>query len=384
MHIDGITTPALLIDRTKLLRNIVMMQKKAKKGKVTLRPHIKTHKCLEIAKLQYEHGASGITVSTPAEAQVFIAGGFTDVTLAYPVIPDKFPYLLELTEKASITLLVDHPSMVSALEAYFSAAKKSVNVLLKIDCGYHRCGVDTTQPAALQLAQLIDSAPHINFKGILTHAGHAYKASSSDELAHITYNEQKVMVDFAAKLRDAGLPPEVVSIGSTPTAMATKHFMKGITEMRPGNYVFFDATQVALGSCKISDCALTVLTSLVSVHSNYIITDAGATTLSKDLGATHVVPQIEYGLVFADYLLGEVNTNLRIETLSQEHGKIQKMGRELDVDYSIGQQLRILPNHSCLTANLFDKYYLVEKEEVVGVWPIQRQRLATSINSSFM
>jgi D-serine deaminase-like pyridoxal phosphate-dependent protein len=384
MHIDDIITPALLIDKTKLQRNIIQMQNKAKKGKVALRPHIKTHKCLEIAKLQYEHGASGITAATPAEAQIFIAGGFTDVTLAYPVIPDKFPYLLELAQNATITLLVDHPSMVSALEAYFSAANKTVNVLLKIDCGYHRCGVDPTQPAALQLAQFIESAPHLDFKGILTHAGHAYNASSPDEIAEITQNEQQVMVDFTAKLRDVGLPPEVVSIGSTPTVMTTNKFMKGITEIRPGNYVFFDATQVVLGSCKASDCALTILTSLVSVHSDYIITDAGATTLSKDQGAMHLVPQKQYGLVFADYLRSVINTNLQIEGLSQEHGKIRILRRELDFEYSIGQQLRILPNHSCLTANLFDQYYLVEKEEVVGVWPIQRQRLATPINSSSM
>jgi D-serine deaminase-like pyridoxal phosphate-dependent protein len=376
LQVDELITPALLIDRTKLLRNISMMATKARKGGVRLRPHVKTHKCLEIARLQEGAGATGITVSTLAEAAAFVDGEFSDITLAYPIISDKIPAFLALTSRASVKALVDHPAMVTALEASCSARGVKLDVLLKVDCGYHRCGVDPKQREAVSLAKAIDSAPHLRFGGILTHAGHAYNATSGEEIAGIARGEQTIMVEFARKLQDSGLAVETVSIGSTPTVMASKRFEKGITEIRPGNYVFFDACQVALGSCELAACALSVLTSVVSVHSDHIVVDAGATALSKDAGVINMVPEMGYGAVLASYDSDRAEPNMRITALSQEHGKIQFTGKTSHPSFAPGDCLRVVPNHSCLTADLFDRYYVVEKDTVVACWPVRRERLA--------
>jgi D-serine deaminase-like pyridoxal phosphate-dependent protein len=376
MQVDELITPALLIDRTKLQRNITMMATKARKGGVRLRPHVKTHKCLEIARLQEEAGATGITVSTLGEAAAFVDGGFSDITLAYPIISDKIPTLLALASHASVNALVDHPAMVTALEASCSARGVKLDVLLKVDCGYHRCGVDPKQREAVGLAKAIDSAAHLRFSGILTHAGHAYNATSGEGIVVIARTEQTIMVEFARKLQDSGLAVETVSIGSTPTMMASKRFEKGITEIRPGNYVFFDVSQVALGSCELAACALSVLTSVVSVHSDHIVVDAGATALSKDAGAPNMVPDMGYGVVLASYDSDRAEPNMRIAALSQEHGKIQFTGKTSHPPFAPGDCLRIVPNHSCLTADLFDRYYLVEKDTAVACWPVRRERLA--------
>lgn len=376
MQVDELITPALLIDRTKLLQNIAMMAAKARKGGVRLRPHVKTHKCFEIARLQEEAGADGITVSTLGEATAFVDGGFSDLTLAYPIISDKIPTFLGLASRASVKALVDHPAMVAALEAACSTRGVELDVLLKVDCGYHRCGVDSKQRAAISLAKAIDKAAHLRFSGILTHAGHVYNAASSDEIAQIAKAEQTVMIEFARKLQDSGLTVETVSIGSTPTMMASKHFEKGVTEIRPGNYVFFDASEVALGSCELAACALSVLTSVVSVHSTHIVVDAGATALSKDIGVPNMNPDMGYGVVLASYDSDSAAPSTRVAALSQEHGKIQLSGKSSHPSFTPGDCLRIIPNHSCLTANSFDRYYVVEKDVVVACWPTRRQRLA--------
>jgi D-serine deaminase-like pyridoxal phosphate-dependent protein len=375
MKVDELITPALLIDRDKLLRNITMMAAKARKGGVRLRPHVKTHNCLEIARLQEKAGAAGITVATLSEAAAFLGGGFSDLTLAYPIISNKIPALLDLASQTSLRTLVDHPAMVSALEASCSARGIELEVLLKVDCGYHRCGVDPKQREAVSLAKAISSAQHLRFGGILTHAGQAYNASSREEIAEIAHAEQSIMVEFASKLQQSGLTVETVSIGSTPTMMACKSFEKGVTEIRPGNYVFFDAGQVALGSSELGACALSVLTSVVSVHSSHIVVDAGATSLYKDAGMPNMAHDISYGVVLASYNSDSAASNMRVAALSQEHGKIQFTGKTSHASFAPGDCLRIIPNRCHLTANLFDHYYVVEKDTVVACWQVRRERL---------
>lgn len=377
MEITDLITPALIIDKTKLLRNIQWMAEKAQRNGVQLRPHIKTHKCIEIANLQNEYGAEGITVSTLGEAAVFIDNGFSDVTLAYPVIPDKFLTLLKLAQKAQINVVTDHPTVATQLEAQCIAADTILNVLVKIDCGYHRCGVDPKDPMALKLAKQVADASHLTFGGILTHAGHAYHATLREEIQTIANIEQEVMLQFTKTLQDNGLAPETVSIGSTPTMMQAPNFKPGITEIRPGNYVFFDNTQALLGSCSLADCALTVLTSVVSVQDSHIVVDAGATALSKDAGATHISTHQGYGLVF---ILGDEfePTAAQITQLSQEHGKI-KFPNSHHKSLIPGDHLQIIPNHSCLTANLFDQYYVIDNNRVITTWPIHRNRLQSPL-----
>ncbi|MFW9835150.1 MAG: D-TA family PLP-dependent enzyme, partial [Candidatus Thorarchaeota archaeon] len=187
--------------------------------------------------------------------------------------------------------------------------------------------------------------------------------------------EQEIMIQFANTLEaeNKALKPETVSIGSTPTVRLADSFQEGITEIRPGNYLFFDYTQVALGSCDVSDCALTVLSSVISVNPDRVVIDAGATALSKDTGPTHIESNVGYGKLIKDYQRSQLNVNVILKALSQEHGKIIPVD-EASIEYKHGDRVRILPNHSCLTANLFDQYYIVEGETVVDRWKIHRER----------
>jgi D-serine deaminase-like pyridoxal phosphate-dependent protein len=370
-----LTTPAALVDLDRLERNISEMATRAREGGVSLRPHIKTHKCIEIGEKQVRAGAQGITVSTLAEASAFAKAGFTDITYAVPLASDKFEGVRKLSEITHLNVLVDHPTVARNLGLFCKENQLELDVLVKIDCGLPRCGIDPSSPAAIDLVREIAVHPLLNFKGILTHAGHSYEAKTVAEIKTIAKHEQDVMVRFSQTLKeeDARMTPEVVSIGSTPTARLADTFHESITEIRPGNYVFFDYTQVALGSCDVTDCALTVLSSVISMNENRVIIDAGATALSKDLGPRHIDPNAGYGKIIQDYNAGHLDNVSIIESLSQEHGKIRTTGKR-DLGFSHGSKVRILPNHSCLTANLFDHYYVVRGGSVVQRWEVHRGR----------
>jgi D-serine deaminase-like pyridoxal phosphate-dependent protein len=240
---------------------------------------------------------------------------------------------------------------------------------------YPRCGIDPESPSAISLVKKIHEEPNLSFKGILTHAGHSYGATTIAEIKTIARQEQDVMIRFAQKLKSESteLAPEVVSIGSTPTARLADIIQEGITEIRPGNYAFFDYTQVALGSCEVTDCALTVLSSVIIVDSDRTVIDAGATALSKDKGPTHIIPDIGYGMIIQDYPEGRINAGVVIDSLSQENGKLIFVGKT-SFGFQHGEKIRIIPNHSCLTANLFDHFFVVKGESVVDKWKTCRQR----------
>jgi len=374
-ELSDLITPVALVDLDRLEKNISDMACRAQEGGVNLRPHIKTHKCIEIGKKQIQAGAKGITVSTLGEASAFAKAGFTDITYAVPLASDKFEGVRKLSEITHLNVLVDHPIVAKNLGLFCKENQLDIDVLVKIDCGYPRCGIDPATPEAIALVRKIVDHPHLNFKGILTHAGHSYNAKTVAEIKTIAKHEQDVMVRFSQTLKeeDAKLTPEVVSIGSTPTARLADTFHDGITEIRPGNYVFFDYTQVALGSCNVTDCAFTILSSVISKNQWRTIIDAGATALSKDLGPIHIDPNAGYGKIIQDYEAGRLDAGSNIESLSQEHGKVSTTG-ERDPCFSHSSRVRILPNHSCLTANLFDYYHVVRKVLVIERWKVHRGR----------
>lgn len=368
-------TPSALIDLERLEKNISDMAARAKEGGARLRPHIKTHKCIEIGKKQIEAGAQGITVSTLGEAAAFADGGFNDITYAVPLAPDKFEGVNRISEKTRLNVLVDHPNIVDQIGAFCKEVGISLEVLVKVDCGYPRCGINPESPAAITLVKKIHESPNLNFKGILTHAGHSYNATSVAEVKTIARQEQDVMIRFAKTLKteSAELAPEVVSIGSTPTVRLADTFQEGITEIRPGNYAFFDYTQVALGSCEVTDCAFTVLSSVISTNPDRAVIDAGATALSKDKGPTHIEPNVGYGKIIQDYSEGRLDTGIVIDSLSQEHGTLIFTGKS-GFGFQHGEKIRIVPNHSCFSANLFDYFQVVKGDSVVDRWRIQRGR----------
>lgn len=361
--IHELPTPALLLDLDTLDANLRRMANRAAQLGVALRPHIKTHKCVEIGQRQRALGARGVTVSTLAEAAAFADHGFDDLTWAFPVSPSHAALTRPLADRATLRLVVDTLTAVDALERL----GMPVHVWLKVDCGYHRAGVDPASPVAVMLARRLADSPILIFDGILSHSGHAYAGPTRVEVRRAAEEERDTMVGFATALSDRGIPVPDVSVGSTPALSVIDH-LSGVTEARPGNYALFDYTQVVLGSCGVRNCAVTVLATVVSSQpgASHSVTDAGALALSKDAGHP-AAPVATMGEVFADYAAGTLSPDVRLTSLSQEHGK-------LSAAPPVGRRVRILPNHSCLTVACFDRYHVVRGDEVLEQWRIRRER----------
>ncbi len=359
--IDSLSTPALLLDIDALETNLAGMQARAEALGVRLRPHIKTHKCLEIAERQRRLGARGITVSTLEEAERFAAHGFEDQTWAFPVALSRLDQAAALAERIRLGITVDSAEAVDALER----TGHPFRIWIEVDCGYGRTGVDPGAEATRFLAGRIQGSPSLTLAGLLTHSGHAYHAESPARVAAIAEEERRIMVELGERLRASGIDPGELSVGSTP-AMSLAASLDGIDEARPGNYALYDYTQLRLGSCRLEDCALTVLATVVSVSHDgaRCVTDAGALALSKDLGPDRPP---HYGRVYREPDASDLDPEARVTSVSQEHGTLSR-GRP------IGSRVRILANHSCLTVACFDRFAVVHGTEVLESWKIWRTR----------
>ncbi len=357
LHLNEIPTPALVLDLDVLDANLERMARRLEGLGVGLRPHVKAHKCVEIARRQERLGAVGLTVSTLAEARAFAAAGFDDLTWAFPLILNRVDELAQVD--AILRLLVDSPEAVDALEAN----GQDHHVWLKVDCGYHRAGVDPESAHAVRLARRIADSETLVFDGILTHAGHSYHGRGRDDLLRVAEEERRVMAAFAERLRGEGIEVPGVSVGSTPT-MSVAEDLAGVTEARPGNYAFYDYTQCCLGSCDVSDVAVTVLASVVSSQpgAGHSVIDAGALSLSRDGGADWAEPK-SFGRVVGED--GELDPETWVVSLSQEHGILNRR-------LPVGTRLRILPNHSCLVVPNFERYHVAQGGRVVDQWDVLR------------
>lgn len=359
-------TPAALVDLERASRNARAMRERARALGVRLRPHVKTHKCAEGALLQQDRGG-GLTVSTLAEARRMASAGFVDLTWALPLPLCRLQEACDLAgEVARLGFLVDSREAAEALGREGLRRGRTFAVLLKVDCGYGRAGVDPEGEEGLAMAHALCDHPGLTFEGLLTHAGQAYGARSRAGVVPVAARERDVVVELAARMRQGGIPVGEVSVGSTPTVLAVDH-LTGVTEMRPGNYLFFDAFQVALGSCALDACAFTVLATVIGAHPgrDAFVLDAGALALSKDPGATQVDPACGYGVVVAAES-GEPLPGLRVASLSQEHAvvKVGPGGRTP----AVGERVRIVPNHACLSAACFDRFHGLRGAEVVELW----------------
>ena len=353
--LTDIPTPAFLVDRGVAQRNCDRMRDKARSSGVLFRPHVKTHKTVELGRMQHGGGIGPITVSTLAEAELFADAGFRDITYAFPIDPAKLDRAAALARRIErLNVLVDSDTAFHALESH----EYRFDVFLKVDCGYHRAGVDPESPDSARLAMAMARSERVHFQGLLTHAGHSYNARNVEDIRRIAAAESSSLTRFRASL---GVHGVVRSIGSTPTAAIVERF-DDCDEVRPGNYVFFDAFQTRVGSCSREDVAVSVLTTVVGSYPERgaLIVDAGALALSKDLGPSHLDPEFGYGVV-CDLELRPLP--MRIAALSQEHGKVESR-----VHVPVGTRLRILPNHSCLTAAMYDRYHVLENGQVVDEW----------------
>lgn len=345
------------------------MREKAERSGVVLRPHVKTHKTVEAARLQLGSEYGPITVSTLAEAEHFASAGFRDITYAVPIAPGKLGRVAALQrDLEALHVLVDHPDAVRAMDQFGQANGVSFSTYIKVDCGYHRAGIDPESSLAVELAGMIHTSKHVALAGLLTHAGHSYHATTRDEIERIAVQEADAVSTLKSRLEESGIEPGIRSVGSTPTAAVVERF-DGTDEIRPGNYVFYDVFQASIGVCRIEDCAASVLATVISVHPERrsVLIDAGALALSKDRGATHIDDAGPgYGLVVRDD--DRVSADLRLTTLSQEHGQIEASSESAAARIEVGEKVRILVNHSCLTAAMYERYHVVRGNEVVGEW----------------
>ena len=371
MQLDIARTPALVLDHDRVRANARRMSDAAHRHNVRLRPHIKTHKCIEVARIQTEGQDGAITVSTLAEARAFAQNGFADITYAVPIEPGKFADAVEVLRGGTkLNLLTDDAETVRRLDAAAGDAGATFDVFVKIDCGTHRVGVEPHTAEAVDIPRTIADSKNLTFAGILTHAGHSYDAKTPEGIAAVARHERDSMVELAEKLRKEGIDVPTVSIGSTPTMTHIEH-LDGIDEIRPGNYIFFDNYQATLGSCSLDDTALTVLTAVIhkDVGRRKLVVDAGAIALSKDRGPVGLDPGCGYGRVLD--ITGK-DTGMRVTGMSQEHGEVAAGESEAFDGLRVGDRLRILANHSCLTAAQHSHYNVVEDGRVVDRWAIHR------------
>lgn len=361
MLLTELRTPAVLVEFSRVRDNIDRMQSLAKRAGVRLRPHAKTHKSPQIASWQLEAGAIGVCCAKLGEAEVLADAGLRDLRVVYPLLPSNADRVFALLDRGvTLSFVVDHAEVALAWSAVAKASARWLDVLVKVDVGFHRCGIDPSAQTAVDFVADVASAPGLRFKGLLSHAGHAYVQTSTDALAALARDEANLLQGLAEAVRRLGVPVQELSVGSTPTARFIGD-TPGLTEMRPGNYVFYDRSQVALGSARPDQCALTVLSTVVSTHGDRAILDAGSKTLSSDiLGRAGFSG---YGAVFADLASADaINGDVHIERLSEEHATLRVTG---DTVFHPGDRVRILPNHACVVTNLTDEIALVAGTHVI-------------------
>lgn len=375
MTLSDLATPAVLIDRQRALRNIDRLQDAANSRGIRVRPHAKTHKSPEVARWQIDRGAVGICCAKLGEAEVFAAAGFTDIRLPYPIHPVNAPRVLALLPRTDLSFIVDHLEVARGWSAAISAAGRSVDVLIKVDVGFHRCGIDSDPRTAIPFIKTVASLPGLHLRGLLSHAGHAYHATSEEHLRTIAEDEARTLSTLADAARAERVGIEELSAGATPPARFSLA-QEALTEYRAGNYVYFDRTQVGLGAASLDDCALTVLATVVSKPAaNRVILDCGSKTLSSD-GARGFAPLAGHGAIYRDILMPpgiRPDDDLIVERLSEEHATVRVASGHTALEP--GDRVRLIPNHSCVVSNLVDQAWVIDGEIVTAMSIAARGRL---------
>jgi len=372
MKLTELETPALVLDRARLERNIARMRGHIAQLNVNLRPHVKTAKSIEVVRRALEGQRGGITVSTLAEAEYFFGHGIKDILYAVGIAPNKLAHVADLRRRgADVTVLLDSADAAAALVADARRYGVQFPALIEIDSDGHRSGVQPGDPRLVEIARMLDAGPGTVLAGVMTHAGDSYNCRSTEAIGVMAERERAAVVSCAAELARAGLPCPVVSVGSTPTATFAKD-LTGVTEVRAGVYMFFDLVMAGLGVCAIDDVAVSVLATVIGhqPEKGWIITDAGWMALSRDRGTAKQAVDQGYGLVCD--AAGKPLDDLIVADTSQEHGIVARRGGgAIDpARFPVGAQLRILPNHACATAAQHTRYHVVAggAKSVEAVW----------------
>ena len=359
MTLDDLPTPCLVLDRTILQRNIDVMAATLARLNVPLRPHMKTAKSIDVARLATTGQPGGITVSTLAEAEYFFAHGITDILYAVGITPQKLRHVCKLNSTgAQIIVITDDLAMADMIAAQPSPPR----VLIEIDSGEERGGVAPDSDLLLTMASRLGSC----LAGVMTHAGHSYASRRISDIIHVAETERSAVAGAAARLRAAGFTADIVSAGSSPTARHAEN-LAGITEMRAGVYMFGDLFQAEIQTHAHDAIAVTVLTTVIGRRPGRILVDAGGLALSKDRSTEATAHDFGFGLALDIGGTRAFGSSV-VRKAYQEHGVID-LDPGYPVDPPIGTKLRIAPNHTCMTAAAHDRYFVVDGgQEVAAIW----------------
>jgi D-serine deaminase-like pyridoxal phosphate-dependent protein len=356
--VDDLDTPALLIDLDILERNLQRVADYTREHGLRLRPHTKTHKIPALGKRQLDSGAVGLTVAKVSEAEVMLAAGSPDLLVAYPVIgAAKLERLMRIAEQTRVTVSLDSVTAARQLSEAAQKADREIGVLAEMDAGLGRVGVDAGAPL-IDLARTIAALPCLRFEGIAFYPGHIKLLDQAGEEALSRLNRQ--LTGAVNDLRHAGLEPRIVSGGSTP-ALFYSHRIEALNEIRPGTYIFNDRNTVLSGACELADCAASILMTVVSTaRPGQAIIDGGSKTFSSDRPVTGGEPSFGHVVEAPDAVFNKLN---------EEHGfiDIQRAGRS----FSVGDKLRVIPNHVCVAMNLHEYVYGIRGDLVEQVWKVE-------------
>lgn len=363
-------TPALVLDRSKLDRNVRRMRDRVAQLGVTLRPHVKTSKSIDVLRVLSGGADLPITVSTLAEARYFFDAGVRDILYAVGIAPVKLPQLAELIRRGcALRVILDSVDAAEAVQAFGSSEGLTIEALIEVDTDGRRAGVAPNDELLIGIARRLSAGSGARLAGVMTHAGGSYSARSVGEFEEIAERERAGAVAAAERLRAAGFVIDIVSVGSTPTVHYART-LEGVTEARVGVYAFGDLVQAELGTCRLDDIAISVLASVIGhsrAHGRVLI-DAGFLALSRDRGTSDLPVDWGYGAV-CDASGGLID-KVRVDSTNQEHGIITACAGEIDWSmFPIGGRVRILPNHACATAAAYDRYFVTDGgEQIVASW----------------
>jgi D-serine deaminase-like pyridoxal phosphate-dependent protein len=358
MHVSEIDTPALVVDLDIMERNLRRVAEYTREHNLRLPPHTKTHKSPRIGKRQLDSGAAGLTVAKVSEAEIMINAEPADLLVAYPIIGrSKLERLMAIARRTRVTVALDSTFAARQLSEAARAGQVSVGVLAEVDVGLGRVGVSPGEQL-IQLAQCIEKLPHLTLEGITFYPGQVKDLEENGRraLAQVADLVRSMRADF----RRAGIEVKIVSGGSTPTLFHS-HEIEGLTEIRPGTYVYNDISTVNSGACAMEDCAASVLATVVSTaRPGQMIIDGGSKTFSSDRAVN--APEVTFGhLVEAP--------GPRFHKMNEEHGYIDMTGAERQ--FQVGDRVHVIPNHVCVAVNLHEQMYGLRGDQVEEVWKVE-------------
>ena len=370
MQFEAIETPALMLDAPRMDANIARMRERMRGLGVAFRPHLKTSKCIDVARRMFDGASGPATVSTLKEAEYFFSHGFTDILYAVGISAGKLGHVADMRARgADLKIVLDNVEAAQAVAGFSQQQRLPLPTAIEIDCDGHRSGIAPEGDELIEIGRILHSCGSL--AGVLTHAGSSYDCRSVDAIRTLAEQERARTVRAARRLRESGLPCSMVSVGSTPTATYAQH-LDGVTEVRAGVFVFFDLVMAGISVCGVDDIALSVLTTVIGHQRDrgWLITDAGWMAMSRDRGTAKQPVDQGYGLVCD--AAGTPIDGLLMSGANQEHGIVSHRSGDpaLTPMLPVGTRLRILPNHACATGAQHDRYHVVDgaNPRIDSVW----------------